>query len=152
MGTRTPIRVAWALWALILAVMLAGVLLWAASGFPPPSGSESVAGAGATFLVFSWALTYLTFASIGVLIATRRPRNPIGWLCILAGLMMACSMLASEYANGSALAQAGSPPPGAAGVAWVGHLLAVWIAVIVPLILSIHDGTLPGRRWAVVAW
>ena len=152
MGTRTAIRVAWALWVLILAVMLAGVLVWAASGFPPPSGSESVAGAGATFLVLSWALTYLTFASIGVLIATRRPRNPIGWLCILAGLMMACSMLASEYANGSALAQPGSPPPGAAWVAWIGNLLAAWVVVIVPIILFFPDGKLPGRRWAVVLW
>jgi two-component system NarL family sensor kinase len=152
MGTRTAIRLAWALWALILAVMVAAVILWGASGFPPPSGSESVAGAGATFLVLSWALTYLTFGSIGVLVATRRPHNPIGWLCTLAALMMACSMLASEYANGSVLASSGSPPPGAAWVAWIGNLLAVWVAVIVPIILFFPDGKLPGRRWAVVLW
>ncbi len=152
MGTRTAIRVAWALWALILTVMVAAALLWAANGFPPSTGSESVAGAGATFLVLSWALTYLTFGSIGVLIATRRPHNPIGWLCTLAGLMMACSMLASEYANGSVLAQPGWPPPGAAWVAWIGNLLAAWIAVIVPIILFFPDGKLPGRRWAMVLW
>src|SRR5207237_6500205 len=54
--------------------------------------------------------------------------------------------------NGSALAQPGSPPSGAAWVAWIGNLLAVWIAVIVPIILFFPDGKLPGRRWAVVLW
>ena len=32
MGARTTIRVAWALWALILTVMVAAALLWAAKG------------------------------------------------------------------------------------------------------------------------
>ena len=98
MGTRTAVRLAWAFWALTLAVIVPGVLLWAAAGFPPPSGSESVAGAGATFLVLTWMLTAVLFATIGMVVATRRPHNPIGWLCLLAGGMMACSMLASEYA------------------------------------------------------
>jgi hypothetical protein len=152
MGTRTAGRLAWALWALTLAVMAVGVLLWAAGGFPAPSGSESVAGAGATFLVLTWTLTYVLFASIGLVVAARRPHNPIGWLCILAGLMMAGSMLASEYANGSAFAQPGSPPPAAAWIAWIGNMLAMWLAVIVPIVLFFPDGKLPGRRWAVVLW
>jgi signal transduction histidine kinase len=152
MGTRTAVRLAWALWALTLAVMVPGVLLWATAGFPPPPRSEPVAGAGATFLVLTWTLTAALFATIGLVVATRRPRNPIGWLCILAGGMMACSMLASEYANGPALAEPGSPAPGAALVAWIGSLLAVWVAVIVPIVLFFPDGRLPGRRWGVVLW
>src|SRR6266487_1739776 len=152
MATRTAVRLAWSLWALTIAVLVPGSLLWAASGFPPPPGSESASGAGGTFLVLTWILTYVMFASIGAVIASRRPQNPIGWLCAGAGLMMACSMLASEYASSSVLSQAGLPAPGAAVVAWLGNLLGIWLAVIVPLVLLFPDGRLPSKRWAVVLW
>jgi signal transduction histidine kinase len=137
---------------LTVAFMVPGVLLWAVGGFPPPPGSESVAGAGATILVVTWVLTYMAFATMGLVIAARRPENPIGWLCAAAGVMMAGSMLASEYASTSALSPPGSPAPGAALIAWTGSVLGVWIGVFVPLILLFPDGRLPSRRWAVVLW
>ena len=117
-------------------------------------GLAALVGVALCLLVLrAWSIQILHGPqTIGGVVATRRPHNPIGWLCILAGLMMACSMLASEYANGSVLAQPGSPPPGAAWVAWIGNLLAAWIAVIVPIILFFPDGKLPGRRWAMVLW
>jgi signal transduction histidine kinase len=152
MGTRTAARLAWSLWALTVALLVPGVLLWALGGFPPPPGSESVAGAGGTILVLTWALTYLTFGTMGLVIVARRPENPIGWLCAAAGLMMAMSMLASEYASTSVLSPPGSPAPGAAVIAWIGSLMGAWIGVFVPLILLFPDGRLPGRRWAVVLW
>src|SRR5947209_8627018 len=152
MSTRTAVRLAWALWALTVVVLVPGVVLWAVSGFPPPPGSESVMGAGGTFLILTWMLTYLMFASIGGIIASRRPHNPIGWLCSAAGLMMAVSMLASEYASSVVLGGVGVPAPGAAVVAWGGSLLGVWLSVIVPLVLLFPDGRLPGRRWAAVLW
>jgi hypothetical protein len=40
-----------------------------------------------------------TYAVAGAVVASRRPSNPIGWLLLGTGLVMACRGLAGEYAR-----------------------------------------------------
>jgi hypothetical protein len=95
---------------------------------------------------------FLVFPLVGALIASRRPENPIGWLCLADGLLwMTTNML--EYYAVSGVAQPGSLPfpLGAAGInnwLWVPSvgLLATYVFLLFP------DGRLPSRRWRPLAW
>src|SRR5215218_4955381 len=70
MGHRTATWLAWPLWALIVAGIFLGFLLW-----PVSEGA----------LIPLALSTALPFATVGALVASRRPHNPVGWLFIAFG-------------------------------------------------------------------
>ena len=88
-------------------------------------------------------LFVLAFATVGALVASRRPRNAIGWLLLLAGL---------SYVIGGLSETAGADQ--SALVAWVGEW--IWLVGIGPVatfgLLLFPNGRLPSRRWRPVAW
>jgi hypothetical protein len=55
----------------------------------------------------------LLLATIGALIASRQPRNLIGWLCCAWAALFAAEVLTSEYATSTAFSSPGALPPGA---------------------------------------
>jgi hypothetical protein len=118
-------RMPWAIFALILALGVAVAPSALADGVLP-------------FL--SYTAFVLAFATVGALVASRRPRNPIGWLLLLAGL--------SYVVGGVSVDSAGSV------AAWVGAW--VWMAGIGPVatfgLLLFPTGHLPSQRWRPVAW
>jgi hypothetical protein len=70
---RTASRVAWAAWAVAIALALASIVLLVISiGAPTPEGHFGFRGFAASFA--------LTFGTIGALVASRHPSNPIGWI------------------------------------------------------------------------
>ena len=94
----------------------------------------------------------ITCSTIGVIIASRRPRHPIGWLFCAVGLLAGVNHFCAEYAIFALLAQPGSLPGGKAS-AWVAawpwmpsNALLVFVALLFP------DGRLPSRRWLPFAW
>ena len=98
----------------------------------------------------SQVVVFLPIAGVGLVVARRLPRNPIGWL-LLAG------------AAGPLLTAAANPYLWLVyrlGHRWpLGPLALVlaesWVAVYVTLplvILLFPDGTLPSRRWRPVLW
>jgi signal transduction histidine kinase len=89
---------------------------------------------------------------VGLVIASRRPGNPMGWLALAAGSLLAASIFSLAYAQRALLAAPGSLPGGHLAM-WV-HW---WIGVLpVPCLgfalLLFPDGKLPGPRWRPVAW
>ncbi len=91
------------------------------------------------------------FPVTGVLIATRRPGNRIGWLLLAIGVGWGLSN-ASSYSDYAIRLH--HPLPLAAEIAAVGGVS--WIIPIgltgTFLILLFPDGKLPGERWRIVAW
>jgi hypothetical protein len=95
----------------------------------------------------------LAFPTVGALIAANRPRNPIGWILVAAGISGATVLFASEYALYAVFTEPGALTGGrvAAWVsAWAG---TVAFGVIFSfLFLLFPDGRLPSARWRPVAW
>ncbi len=99
------------------------------------------------------AAIVLSFSTVGALIATRQPQNPIGWIMIVAGFGLAATVLTSNYVELS-LAQPPGRLPATEWVAWVSQW--VWVLGFGPaltfLFLLFPNGRLPSRRWRPVGW
>ncbi|MGZ5345895.1 MAG: sensor histidine kinase [Actinomycetota bacterium] len=92
-------------------------------------------------------LVSVMFSVVGVLIASRRPENSIGWLLLGIGVANGLSYVAGGYAEW-AIYSGSDAPWGEAIAAFLGW---TWIpSVALPatfLLLLFPDGHLPGPRW-----
>jgi signal transduction histidine kinase len=138
-------RLAWSLWA-------SGVVLaLAALAFLVLGGTTSAPSESFGFRGFS-AVFAIVFGTTGLLIASRVPSNPIGWLFLAAGIGSGVQELAQQYAIYGVLHRPGSVP--AADVAawttqWIWIPLTAIAIVFIPLLYP--TGRLPSRRWRPIA-
>ena len=95
-------------------------------------------------------LFVVTFASVGALVASRRPENPIGWIMCLAGL--------AYGVGGASVSYIESLEPGATGAAATSaHWVSSWVwmvgigPVVTLLLLLFPTGRLLSPRWRPVA-
>ena len=143
MSARTAARLAWSLWALSVALTGLSLLLLVLILRSPNS------------YIFDWWLgnaLVVVDATVGAIVASRRPENPVGWLLCLSGVVVGTSSVTSQYAIYTLLARPGSLPVGEAS-AWVAAwMLPIMIGLQVSYILLFPTGRLPGRRWRWLAW
>ena len=95
------------------------------------------------------ALPALIYAVVGRLLVARRPRNAVGWILALIGVVLALGALIDVYMTGGAQDDATQ----LAG--WLKQLVwFVWLPGLVGIALPLlfPDGRLPSRRWRWVAW
>ena len=94
----------------------------------------------------------LPLAITGFVLARRLPSNPIGWLQLAAGLVVAFLFVADGYAIATVYAGWDLPGPSYAGwfVSWLWVLLLSLVGFFVVLLFP--DGRLPSPRWRPVAW
>ena len=89
---------------------------------------------------------------IGVVLATRRPESPIGWMFLIAGFFLGLGSFTQQYALRGLIVEPGSLPL-VYGVAWVANWSwAIPVGVLPLLFLLFPDGRLPSERWRWVAW
>jgi hypothetical protein len=88
----------------------------------------------------------LVSTAVGAAVARRQPRNPIGWLLICWGIVVAVVGVAGLYSVLDYRIQHGALPLGR--VAVLLQPIAFAVAVLSGLaVLLFPDGTLPSRRW-----
>ena len=93
----------------------------------------------------------LMYAGVGLLVARRQPRNPIGWLLLIFTVLYVFGAGASYYAVlRYRLGYRGLPLAPVAVV--VDTLQAPSLALFPPVILLFPDGRLTSRRWRRVLW
>ena len=97
------------------------------------------------------AVTALVSAAVGLVVARRQPRNPIGWLLLSWALLVPVAGVALLYPVLDYQIHRGTLPAGA--VAVVAEAIAFLVAAASGLaVLLFPDGSLPSRRWRGAAW
>jgi signal transduction histidine kinase len=91
-----------------------------------------------------YAATFLCPAPVGALIATRRPRHPIGWLMLAIGFVSAAGGVFDESAR-----QLYAPRPQlGAALFLVGDVLSRLVLLLIGILLLLFpDGRLPSKGW-----
>jgi signal transduction histidine kinase len=89
----------------------------------------------------------MSFGVVGVVVASRRPENPIGWIFCALGVIGGLMALGVEYARWALLVENGDPPAGRYA-AWIQEWL--WIPLIAGL--GLVAALFPDGRFRSAAW
>jgi hypothetical protein len=141
-GRRRTLTSKWtagALGALALLIVAACAVLTAVTG------DLSASGGGGTIALA------LTFLAMGYLVAARQPRNPIGWLLMVAGLSTAFTTAAALYTLLDYGSDHGSLPFGLAVFLVENTFWPVAVLTGMAAVLLFPDGRL-SRPWRRALW
>ena len=150
LSARAARRLAWSLWAACVVLVALALLLDFAT---PESTSFGMETRPDAVLAVLMGLLSLACPTVGALIASRFPTNPIGWIFCGAGLLYEVQRFTIAYADYALL----TPPftlPWGEYVAW----FSTWVGLAGPVLAGIFlmllfpNGRLPSRRWRPVAW
>jgi signal transduction histidine kinase len=143
---RRAVRLAWGTGLFCLVLLVASLVFLALDW----KAIDSVITAGVPF----YLATPIT-GVLGVLIATRRPRNPIGWLLLAIALADAIYLAAGFIAIGGLLSGA-SPRGWVAWPSWAFSITGpngVSAVLLIFLVLFFPNGRLlSGPRWRAAVW
>jgi hypothetical protein len=148
-SSRVAAWLAWTLAGLSVVIFLATFpLYFLARSAPVPTSWDANLDIGGQL----GSALFLAFPIVGTLIASRHPRNPIGWIFLADGFLWLLTGF-MDYYGIYGLASPGSVPfP--VGVAGVNNFL--WVPAVGLLgtyaIMLFPDGRLPSRRWRPLAW
>ena len=152
MNLRAASWLAWSLAGFCVALFLASVALY----FLIRSAQETHVFSAMTnsvlirLVVFN--VPFLVFPLVGALVASRRPRHLIGWICLVVGVLASVGPLSELY-----VAYGTVKPDSVPFVATVVALTQwAWVLPVglmgTYLLLLFPDGRLPSRRWRFLAW
>jgi len=159
MSRRTARWLAWSVWVLCAALITLTWLFRLTTSYPRPDQGEPI------WLYIVFAVLVLSYLTVGSLVASRRPDNPIGWIFCGAGLFFVSSFFGEAYVE-HALYIGGGPVTGAGYLTWLSEQLAlpVMALTMVLFLLLFPSGRLPSgllfpeRRvpsrswWQAVVW
>jgi signal transduction histidine kinase len=139
MNRRPGSWLAWGLFSLFVVLGLTGSVLQQLNG---PGDRD-----------YYLLLGFMIFAAFGAFIASRVPRNPLGWLFLAVAGLATIGHFSGEYAEYAVATNPGSLP----APQWVGWFYQfTWIPMVglmgTFIFLLFPDGRLPSRRWRPVAW
>jgi hypothetical protein len=144
---RWPGALAWVLAGLAVLALVPGLRLTLAmntAGVPGAQGTTA-----ATIVAYGAVLlATVSSAAVGAVLASRRPRHPVGWLLLGVGLAVALSGLVEGYAKYGLMVRSGSLPAAEYLVGFaVLSFTVIWLACAGFVLLLTPTGSLPSPRW-----
>ena len=137
-------RLPWAL-ALVATVLAVG----------GSAASSAINWTGIVDLPFAIAFALLGVASAatGAVVASRLPRNGVGWLILALGVGVGVVLSVGAYAE-IGVETDGEPLPGYRAAAWLGDVsgIPIFFGITGFLLLLFPTGRLPGPRWRAASW
>jgi signal transduction histidine kinase len=144
---RSARNVAWSVGLASIALTIAGLtfrFVDRAATLPAVSDAWSVGG------VFD-VVANLSLPVLGIVIASRRRENPIGWVFLAAGVALGLSSFARSYALHALFADPGSLPAGRVLASLATWVEPIAISLLPWLFLLFPTGRLPSERWQPLA-
>ena len=139
---RWPAALAWGLWALTLLAL--PVVNWLDRRLRQADLSElAILEPGALPLI----LAALTAATVGAVLASRRPHHPVGWLLLAIGLSHQFSNLANDYVHYGVMVRPDGLPAATYLTGFYNSGTIVMVACIGFVGLLTPTGSLPSPRW-----
>ncbi len=143
MTRRVAPWLAWSLAGLSVAMFVGGVALYILARVAQSPGGSAAEPIG-KLLIY---VPFLAFPIVGALVASRRPENSVGWICLVAGLFW-MSFALGDASNGYELATTGKVT---SSVKLDALLQGTWVPPVgllgIYMILLFPDGRLPSSRW-----
>jgi hypothetical protein len=135
----TASRLAWGLWALAVALVIPGPVLQTILGWRDEADIVAL---------LALVAVQVGTASAGAVIASRLPRNPVGWSFLAMGAGIALALTLGVYGELGIDSRHG-PLPADDIAAWIGSWIALPVLFGVPLylLLVFPDGRFLTPRW-----
>jgi hypothetical protein len=132
----------WAVWLLTLLGLAATLLIDAM--LRDAGGAELVAYSASSIPL---VVAAVSAATVGAVLAARRPGHPVGWLLLGLGLSQSAHNFTYAYTRYGLVTRPGSLP-GAGYLAGLNNgLVVMWIACAGFVLLLTPTGSLPSPRW-----
>ncbi len=129
-------RLPWIVAAGIMLLLVSGGVLDALSGH----------GSGVAFAVV-WSVAALVSTGFGLVVALRRRENPIGWLLLANGGVVAAMGFGAGYGAYAVLGHPGSLPGGDWAILLSDRLWPMLFVGVTAIAWVFPDGRLPSPRW-----
>jgi hypothetical protein len=126
-GNRSAL--AWCLWALSAAFAVGTV------GFAILNRDTGIELAWPIAIEVGAGVVVITFATVGALVARRRPGHPIGWILLAAALLATYGAFAEQYAVYALYTDPGRLPGGTV-MAWTATWLYIPSLLTAPAVLA----------------
>jgi signal transduction histidine kinase len=142
MSRRLVALLAWALWALSLFGL---AVIWWLDHLLRQAGRPDLAPLGTD--VVAPALAAVSAATVGAVLASRRPRHPVGWLLLALSLSLNGSGVAEAYTDYGLLARLGMLPAAHHAALYLPAIIITALALLGFILLLTPTGSLPSSRW-----
>jgi hypothetical protein len=141
---RRPGVLAWALWVLVVLGLAAG--FWLEALLRRAGQADPLDTAVGPFVAI------VSAATVGAVLAGRRPRHPVGWLLLAFALALAANGVAGGYAPYGLEVRPGALPAAAWVAMYYPATALVAFACLGLILLLVPTGSPPSPRWRWWAW
>jgi hypothetical protein len=150
MRPRTASRLAWSVGIFSIALEIGTLVLM--FGFRHAALPATVSAYRWDFSRALVMVVVIGLPMIGIVLASKRPENPIGWMFLAAGLMNGLEDFGVSYGIRALVVAPGSLPAGRA-LAWMGSwITGIPLGLLAFFFLLFPTGNLPSPRWRPAAW
>ena len=149
MSRQVAVWLAWSLAGLSVAMFVGSIVLFVLVRVAQSPDDKTTVDYVSKLFVY---VPFLAFPIVGALVASKRPGNAIGWICLVSGLFW-MSFALEDASNAYELATTGTVT---SSVTLDALTQGLWVPPVgllgIYMILLFPDGRLPSRRWRPFAW